>query len=82
MQLLRKNAQENLEQVTEKVEDRNAKNATAEARPECNQFDYDALNNSYQKMEVEFQKQIVLMGQLNAAMEEKDLQNNRLNHQA
>lgn len=78
---MRKNAQETLEQVTENAEEHAAKNTAVETRPEYSQFDYEALQNSYQRMEIEFQKQTVLIGQLNGAMEEKDSQNDRLNHQ-
>lgn len=81
MQLLRKNAQENLIKATEQNEEPTAKDSTVETRPEHSAFDYDALHNSYQKMEIEFQRQTVLIGQLNAAMEEKDFLNTSLNSQ-
>jgi peptidoglycan hydrolase CwlO-like protein len=77
LQLLRKSAQDNLAvSQMEKVEDPVTDN------PESNtNFDYQALHNSYQRMEVEFQRQTILIGQLNSALEEKDSLNIKLNHQ-
>lgn len=74
LQLLRKNAHDNLAQQAEKVEDpvTQTANVSSEARTEFTQFDYDALNNSYQRVELDLQKQNILIGQLNSVLEERD----------
>lgn len=84
LQLLRKSAHENLSQA-EKVEDpvtnTSASDSTTNEQPQHSQFDYDALNNSYQRMELEFQRQTILIGQLNLVLEERDAALEKLQHQ-
>jgi hypothetical protein len=75
LQLLRKNAQENLVVQNEKIED------PVIAVEEPSRFDYEALNNSYQRMELESQRQTILIGQLNGVLEERDVTIEKLQNQ-